>query len=269
MLRHPLRSLLNLLRMISTTSLSFSVMSLRNLQGTTPKVFFSFLSLPHLWIFNFPPLRASFICPTVSSISFKTTVWFWLISLPLASKEFSIITVQRTEEFHQICSIKNDNQTKSHKKLVKIISEWLGTVDSKEVAELNYSGCIALEAKNRLRMIKFQYAFTFYSNLWIQRIFQGTLIKYLIFYPVLGNSLHSQERDSLHNFQFRTLKYPHIHHHYHSLLHEDHIYFGLYSNSKSYHCFCRFHGHCNWLHLHMQLPRTKKCIQQIQIGRVV
>ena len=82
--------------------------------------------------------------------------------------------------------------------------------------------------------------------------------KYLIGYPVLGNSLHSQERDVLHNFQFRRLKYPHIHHHYHSLLREVHIYFVLYSNSKSYHCFCRFHGHCNWLHLHMRLPRTKK-----------
>jgi hypothetical protein len=32
----------------------------------------------------------------------------------------------------------------------------------------------------------------------------------------------------------------------------------LYSNSKNCHCFCRFHGHCNWLHLHMQLSRIKK-----------
>ena len=100
--------------------------------------------------------------------------------------------------------------------------------------------------------------------------FQRNLRKYLIGYLVLGNSLHSPETDVLHNFQFRRLKYPHIHHHYHSLLHEVHIYFGLYSNSKSYHCLCRFHGHCNWLHLHMQLPRTKKKIQQIQmLGRIV
>ena len=80
----------------------------------------------------------------------------------------------------------------------------------------------------------------------------------MICYPVLGNSPHYLETDVLHNFQFHKLKYPHIHHHYHSLLHEFHIYFGLYSNSKNCHCFCRFHGHCNWLHLHMQLSRIKK-----------
>ena len=80
----------------------------------------------------------------------------------------------------------------------------------------------------------------------------------MICYPVLGNSPHSRETDVHHNFLFRRLEYPHIHHHYHSLLHEFHIYFGLYSNSKNCHCFCRFHGHCNWLHLHMQLSRIKK-----------
>ena len=80
----------------------------------------------------------------------------------------------------------------------------------------------------------------------------------MICYPVLGNSPHSWETDVHHNFWFRRLEYPHIHHHYHSLLHEFHIYFGLYSNSKNCHWLCRFHGHCNWLQLHMQLSRIKK-----------
>ena len=80
----------------------------------------------------------------------------------------------------------------------------------------------------------------------------------MIGYLVLGNSPSYQETNVLDNFQFHKLEYPHIHHHYHSLLHEFHIYFGLYSNSKNCHWLCRFHGHCNWLQLHMQLSRMKK-----------
>ena len=62
---------------------------------------------------------------------------------------------------------------------------------------------------------------------------QGTLRIYLIIYQVLGNSLHCQETDDLHNFQFHRLEFLHIHCHYHNRLDLFHIYALLCSNSKN------------------------------------
>ena len=62
---------------------------------------------------------------------------------------------------------------------------------------------------------------------------QGTLRIYLIIYQVLGNSLHCQETDDLHNFQFHRLEFLHILRHYHSRLGLFHIYYQLCSNSKN------------------------------------
>ena len=88
-------------------------------------------------------------------------------------------------------------------------------------------------AQNRLRItLNFNMPLLFKATS-ISTIFQGTLRKCLISYPVLGNSPHLQETDDLHNFQFHRLEYLHIHCHYHSLLGLFHIYLGLYSNSKN------------------------------------
>ena len=88
-------------------------------------------------------------------------------------------------------------------------------------------------AQHRLRItLNFNIPLLFKTT-WISTIFQETLRKCLISYPVLGNSPHLQETDDLHNFQFRRLEYLHIHRHYHSLLGLFHIYLGLYSNSKN------------------------------------
>ena len=63
--------------------------------------------------------------------------------------------------------------------------------------------------------------------------FQGTSRIYLIIYQVLGNSLHCQETDDLHNFQYHRLEFLHIHCHYHNHLGLFHIYALLCSNSKN------------------------------------
>ena len=63
--------------------------------------------------------------------------------------------------------------------------------------------------------------------------FQGTSRIYLIIYQVLGNSLHCQETDDLHNFQFHRLEFLHIHCHCHNRLGLFHIYALLCSNSKN------------------------------------
>ena len=78
-----------------------------------------------------------------------------------------------------------------------------------------------------------KYTLLFKTTYGFQHFFQGTLRIYLIIYQVLGNSLHCQETDDLHNFQYHRLEFLHIHCHYHSHLGLFHIYALLCSNSKN------------------------------------
>ena len=90
------------------------------------------------------------------------------------------------------------------------------------------------QAQNRLKTtLDSNMPLLFKTNYGFEHFFQETLRMCLISYLVLDNSLHCQETDDLHNFQFRRLEFLHILRHYHSRLGLFHIYYQLCSNSKN------------------------------------